>query len=224
MINLRTLLAASSVLALMLGLFGCPPTPRGGDDDDAGSSDDDDDASDDDDDATDDDDDASDDDDNTGGSVLALCGDSGDGTMPVSGDLTCGDKELGLLFDVYTVTVEAGDCVWIFADNEGGGNADLLALGVDANQESFYGLADDWSQLDDEANCTDLPWPGQYGCPEASVTAETAGDFTVMVTQWGGETKDGSGACAEGAAYNLHVAVNGVDVTPNLLAEDQPLQ
>jgi hypothetical protein len=52
--------------------------------------------------------------------------------------------------------------------------------------------------------CSTTPGSGDYGCPNASVTAGAAGDFVIAVAQWGWDN------CVTDQ-YLLNVAVNGVD-------------
>ena len=106
------------------------------------------------------------------------------------------------MWDVYTVSVVAGDCVHLSVDN-GTGAGDLLAFVTDAGG-AVYGLQQDFTQLDDEMDCTTTPGSGDYGCPNASVTASADGDFLIAVAQWGWEN------CVTDQ-YTLNVAVNGVD-------------
>ena len=143
-----------------------------------------------------------DDDDDDAPVGLETCSEEGGQTLVQNGTLTCGGED-GLEWDWYTVNTEAGDCIDIFSDN-GAGAADLVALAVDSDLETAYGLADDYSQLDDEAPCTTDPWNG-FACPAASVTAASAGAFRIAIGQWGGD------GCTEGATYSISFALNGVD-------------
>ena len=83
--------------------------------------------------------------------------------------------------------------------------ADLLAAVIDADGMR-YGLNAEYSQLDDEAECSVTPWFDGAQCPEASVTAESDGELIVAVAQWGGV------GCTPESPYTLNVAINGVDV------------
>lgn len=158
------------------------------------------------------------------GRLLAECYDYGDLTGGVDGQLTCGSEVGVLQWDSYSVTVAAGDCVDVVVDN-GAGGADLVAYAVDADTITAYGLAGDYSQLDDELACDQDPWSG-WACPAATMEAETAGSFLIYVGQWYEETGTAPGVdtCSLGlSAYTLFVAVNG-DATPvTLVADDQPL-
>ena len=201
-IRLETLTAALMML-VGLAFVGTTTMTMGcshADDDDDTSDDDDTTPADDDDD--DDDDDATDDDD-AAPSGLETCDEDGGNTLPQDGTLTCGGDD-GLEWDWYTVDVEAGDCVYIYADNDAGA-ADLLALAVDSDLETSYGLVDDYSQLDDEAPCSVDTWNG-FACPAASVTAVNDGAFRIAIGQWGGD------GCTEGAGYSISFAVNGADL------------
>jgi hypothetical protein len=231
---MRSYLPLLSLLALLLGLTSaCGPARGGGrgsddddsaaDDDDAGvASDDDDDASDDDDvaddddDAAPDDDDVADDDDAAGGDLLGTCSATGGLTLGISGTVPC-DGE----FDWYSIEVQAGDCIHISADNNNAGAADLRALALDSDLVGFYGLAKDYSQLDDEAPCTTDTWNG-FACPAASVVANNAGSFRIGVGQWGGD--DPAPGCTDGAGYTIHFAVNGTATTAEQTHDDTTLE
>jgi hypothetical protein len=205
-------------LLLLLGalaLAACPGGRGGGgrgggdDDDSAGGDDDtsDDDDTGDDDDTTpqDDDDTVPDDDDDSvpADGSLDTCSDSGSSSGGFNSTIGCGVD--ALVWDLFEIEVSAGDCVWISADN-GSGAADLLAMASDANGD-FYGMQPDFSQLDDETSCSQPPWDGDYGCPEASVVVENSGTFGIGVSQWGGD------GCSDPASYTLRVAVNGANLS-----------
>jgi len=204
------LLALMTLMLFLSSLVACS-TSRGGDDDDAA---DDDDAVGDDDDDDDDDDDATDDDDAVGGpEILSLCGDSGAGSSPVIGYVPVGSEAAGgLQFDIYTVDAVAGDCIWIRGDN-GAEGADMLAFVADS-AGNYYGLASDWSQLDDEWTCS-TPNEDSYGCPEASVEVIEDGAVMIGISLWANKA-----GTMTGADYTLNIAVNGTDVDPGAPAQD----
>jgi len=158
------------------------------------------------------------------GKLLAECYDYGDLSAGVEGALSCA-SEVGVMeWDWYTVNVQAGDCIDIVADN-GSGAADLVALAKDADGLTSYGLAEDFTQLDDELTCTQTPW-SDWGCPASTVEALTTGPFQIFVAQWYEETgiEPGVDTCVTGsAAYTLFVAVNGDATTPALVQDNQPL-
>ncbi len=152
---------------------------------------------------------------------LDTCTTVGSTSIPMAGTLTCATETgTSIEWDWYHVAVIAGDCVYIFADN-GVGAADLLALAVDPDGETSYGLTDDYSQLDDERDCSTDTWAG-FECPEASVVAESDGDMVIMIGQWAGDgTTPGMDTCNDGMSeYTLYVAVNGTDATPILDSDD----
>ena len=155
--------------------------------------------------------------------LLQTCQDEGGTSNGVTGELTCFTDVGTFLWDGYSVNVQAGDCVDIQVDN-GAGSADLLAFAVDAEGVATFGWMEDYSQLDDEMECSNLPWDG-FGCPSRALTAETSGAFRIYVAQWDGEgTQSGVDTCSAGySEYTLHVAVNGVDATPLLEENDVPL-
>jgi hypothetical protein len=156
--------------------------------------------------------------------LLAECYDYGLLGSDVDGQLSCGSEVGVMQWDWYTLEVQAGDCVDIVVDN-GAGSADLVALARDADGVTAYGLAADHTQLDDEMACVSDPY-SNWGCPAATVTAETTGAFRIFVAQWYEETgtEPGVDTCALGPSdYTLNVAVNGVDVLPTLEQDDQPL-
>ncbi len=158
------------------------------------------------------------------GKLLAECYDYGDTSSGVSGTLTCA-SEVGIMqWDWYTIEVQAGSCVDIVVDN-GSGAADLLALAEDADGLTSYGLAEDYSQLDDELTCAQDPWSG-WGCPAATVEAQTTGTFHIYVAQWYDDAglEPGTDTCSFGlSAYTLFVAINGDATSPTLIQDDQPL-
>ncbi|MCA9621414.1 MAG: hypothetical protein KC731_20475, partial [Myxococcales bacterium] len=83
------------------------------------------------------------------GCGLAMCSTAGTNTMAYSGTISCADVTNELRWDIFEVPVMAGDCVYIRLDNAGLGNADLRATVFDANGTTFFGGAEDYSELDD---------------------------------------------------------------------------
>ncbi len=159
-----------------------------------------------------------------GGRLLAECYDYGDLSGGVEGTLTCA-SEVGVMeWDWYTLQVQAGDCIDIVVDN-GNGAADLVALAKDADGITSYGLAEDFTQLDDELTCTETPW-SDWACPAATVEALTTGTFYVYVAQWYEEsgTEPGVDTCVTGeSGYSLFVAVNGDATAVTQVQDNQPL-
>ncbi len=147
---------------------------------------------------------------------LEPCGEDAPDNKGYRDSLECNDSG-AYYWDVYLLEVEAGDCVDIHADN-GSGQADLLAFATDEDGE-FYGMEADYSELDDDVDCTREPWLEGTGCPSARLTAERDGVFYVGVAQWGGS------GCTDGAAYTLYLGVNGRAVNPEgyLYEEDVEL-
>ena len=196
------------LLSLLLSLVACNSSGNlpGDDDDDVITPPDDDDDDDDDDDATDDDDSVA------GPETLSTCAMTGTGSSPASSHVIVTNKTNGLVVDIYEITVAAGDCIWVKGDN-GAEGGDLYALVTDS-ADAIYGLASDYSQLDDDWTCTTANADG-YGCPEASVTASTDGVFSIAIGVWA----DAAGAVT-GSDYSLSVAVNGTDVDPGAPTQD----
>ena len=158
------------------------------------------------------------------GRLLPECYDYGDLSGGVDGTLTCASEVGVMQWDWYTVQVSAGDCIDIVVDN-GAGAADLLALAKDADGLTTYGLAEDFTQLDDELTCSETPW-SEWACPAATVEALTSGTFYIYVAQWYEETGTNPGVdtCVTGSSeYSLFVAVNGDATSVTLVQDDQPL-
>lgn len=122
-------------------------------------------------------------------------------TMLCTTDTTFSNPEV---YDFFVIDVASDDCVFVQVDNTGG-NGDVMAYVVDAN-EAYFGLEDDYTELDDEIACTAEPWNG-FACPRAGVSANASGRLTIAVGQWG-NTPD----CTDNAPYTLWVAVNGTDL------------
>jgi hypothetical protein len=140
---------------------------------------------------------------------MAVCEALGAETLPLAETLSCADEVGQVEWDLYALQLLAGDCVHIALDNAGRGAADLFAFAQDAGNHLF-GLREDYSELDDERSCSELPWSG-FGCPEAAVRSSAAGEFVIAVAQWGG-------GCSEGMSdYQIHLAVNGADIDPALV-------
>ena len=177
----------SSLLLSLVLLTACGTGP--GDDDD------------------DDDDDAADDDDASGPEGLDVCTTFGTGSIPVTGQAVVGNDSM--LFDIYEIDAVAGDCIWVKGDN-GPEGADILAF-VSDSAGNFYGLAQDFSELDDEWNCT-TPHAGGFGCPEAGVIASADGTVQIGIAVW---PDDGINS-----DYTLNIAVNGTDVDPGAPTQD----
>jgi hypothetical protein len=137
------------------------------------------------------------------GDNLGGCQADGSGQDSYAGTVMCGALEYPTLFDVFVIEVDDEDCVHVRVDNDEAA-ADLMAYLVDASGD-FYGIQDDYSQLDDERRCSTVPWNG-YACPEASVQIGTAGAAAIAVGQWPGND------CQDFAGYVLSIAINGEQV------------
>mgnify|MGYP002639649074 CR=1 FL=1 len=136
---------------------------------------------------------------------LELCGTDAPDSLGYRDELYCQVAHL-VFWDFYEIEVEAGDCVDIHADN-GNGAADVLAFAYDAGTE-LYGLESDYSELDDEVDCSRSPWIDGSGCPSARLTAEHDGSFVIGISQWGGS------GCVDQASYTLYIGINGSPLDP----------
>jgi hypothetical protein len=148
------------------------------------------------------------------GDALAECAETADGDMTVEDTLACDPADATFFLDVYELDVTAGDCIFVSADNIGAGGptgvaaADLVAFVVDANG--------DFVILDDELDCSDPTFGGDFGCPEGGATAATTGTMTISIGQYGGA------GCLDPAPYTLTIGVNGEAVDPGAPAtQDQ---
>ena len=153
--------------------------------------------------------------------TLSSCAVGGDSSMPFEDDMLCtsdGRWTTPEVFDLFVVDVAAGSCVSVTVDNAGG-NADAMAYVVDAN-EAYYGIEADYSELDDEIECSATPW-NDFACPSAGVTAASAGTLTIAVGQWGGPPD-----CTDNAPYTLWVAIDGedVDISDALALDDYAVE
>ncbi len=117
-------------------------------------------------------------------------------------DTTLCPADVGVFWPakVYAVTVNAGDCLHMRADNVGSAlGADLFGAIVEPGGKSVL--------YDEEIPCT-VPNPEGYACPAGGATMESAGTAYVMVGVWEGE-----GCTATDATpFELDVALNGADV------------
>ena len=152
--------------------------------------------------------------------ALATGTTTGSESAPYTDTLTCADFATSgaIEFDFFVIDTLAGDELHIWADNSAVGAADLLAVAIDEEGRT-YGLAPDFSELDDERACTTEPWSA-FACPEAVVVAAIDGQITVAIGQWGG------GCDMADAEYTIGLALNGVDIDlsagPDV--QDTPLQ
>ena len=149
--------------------------------------------------------------------TLTSCAVAGSNSMPFMDDMLCTTNAMFMnpeVYDFFVIYVASDDCVFVQVDNAGG-DADVMAYVVDAD-EAYYGLEPDYSELDDEIDCTVTPWNG-YACPRAGVVANADGPLTIAVGQW-----DTTPDCTDNAPYTLWVAINGtdVDMTEALVLQD----
>jgi hypothetical protein len=149
--------------------------------------------------------------------TLTACAVAGGNSLPYMDDMLCTTAAMfdnPEVYDFFVLDVSAGACVFVEVDNAGG-DADVMAYVVDST-EAYYGLETDYSELDDEIDCTTTPW-NDFACPSAGVTAAASGPLTIAVGQWGG-TPD----CTDNAPYTLWVSVDGtdIDMTEMLVLQD----
>jgi hypothetical protein len=148
------------------------------------------------------------------GAELAGCDEPAGGKMTAEDTLACDPAGNNFVFDIYEIDVTAGDCIFLSADNIGAGGptgvaaADLIAFVVDANG--------DFTILDDELDCSDPTFGGDFGCPEGGATAASTGTMMIGIAQYGGA------GCPDPAPYTLTLGVNGAEVDPGAPAtQDQ---
>jgi len=155
-----------------------------------------------------------------------VCYEAGPFIRPEGGTVRCSPYG-EYLWDVWTVWVNAGDCLFVELDNDASGRADLLAMTLDPNGHTQLGR---FGTLDDEWSCSYEPWndsAGAFGCPAAGAVAVTSGLMEVHVSQWNGpwnysvsNPTPGVDVCVDWAGYELGVSVNGFEVSPSLLRDD----
>lgn len=104
--------------------------------------------------------------------------------------------------DVFTVSLLAGDCLYVRFDNIGEAGAtsvDAADLALEIRSPSgAYGF------YDDIVACTDPTWQAGGACPQALVTADVDGVYELAITQVSGA------GCITPAPYTGWAAINGV--------------
>lgn len=150
-----------------------------------------------------------------GDDLASTCGIVSAGTFEV-GTLPCGTLETGAVWDRWEVPVAlAGQELSVVVQNEALGGADLLALIVDPDGSTHYGLEADRSQMDDESDCDAPTWTGAVtACPAACVQPTIAGAAQIWVAQWPGA------ACVADAGYSLLVYGDGTPLVPVAAGDD----
>jgi hypothetical protein len=136
--------------------------------------------------------------------ALESCGAPAPGPAPHVEPLACTNTYF--LYDLYPIEVQAGDCVWVSADNvdpevgpTGNPGLDLRARLLDPAYNRVH--------FDDELDCSDVPFSGPaYGCPEGGGIMTAAGTAYVAITTYGG------GGCPDGKSYALRISINGADL------------
>lgn len=101
---------------------------------------------------------------------------------------------------VYAIAVEAGDCLFMQADNTGSPlGADLFGAIVEPGGKSVL--------YDEEIACS-VTNPEGYSCPAGGATMEASGTAYVMVGTW-----EGAGCTAgDPTPFAVSVAIDGADV------------
>jgi hypothetical protein len=131
----------------------------------------------------------------------AACAATGNNALPQA-DTTLCPADSGVFWPamVYEVPVNAGDCLYMQADNVGSPlGADLFGAIVEPGGTSIV-----W---DEELPCS-VANPDGYACPAGGATMAAAGTAYVIVGAW-----EGAGCTpTEDIPFELAVAVNGVDV------------
>jgi hypothetical protein len=145
---------------------------------------------------------------------LELCGAPDPGPAPHLEPIACTNTYF--LYDLYPIEVQAGDCVWVSADNvdpevgpTGNPGLDLRARLLDPAYNRVH--------FDDELDCGDTPFTGPgYGCPEGGGVMTASGTAHVAITTYGGP------GCPDGATYALRIFVNGnpIDLSGGPLSSD----
>lgn len=133
--------------------------------------------------------------------ALAACGAADPATEPHLETIACTNTYF--LYDLFPIEVQAGDCVWVRADNvdpaagpSGNPGLDLRARLLDPAYNRVH--------FDDELDCGDTPFTGPaYGCPEGGGVMTAGGTAYVAITTYGGS------GCPDGATYALHILING---------------
>jgi hypothetical protein len=122
-----------------------------------------------------------------------------DAAAPVADVAACADLEATWPTQVFAIEVQAGDCLYMRADNAGSDGADLFGALVDPVGNNVL--------LDEEVDCTVVN-PSGYLCPEGALTMEAAGEAYVFA----GAFADAGCPVAGETPYQLVVTLNGVDV------------
>jgi hypothetical protein len=138
---------------------------------------------------------------------LVACDQAYDGT-PSYGTLGCDPAaaDYSVFFeDIFTVSLVAGDCLYLRFDNIGEAgatsvNAADLVLEI-RSPSGAYGL------FDDIVACTDPTWLAGGACPQALVTADVDGVYEIAITQVSGA------GCISPAPYTGWAAINGLEYT-----------
>jgi len=131
----------------------------------------------------------------------------------VAGEVACTPGDVSVWpAQLFEVEVEAGDCLFMRADDAGApAGSDLFGALIDPGGKSTL--------LDDEAECS-VGGPEGPGCPAGGITIETSGVAIVVVGGFESE-----GCPAEGQTpFELAVSVDGADVEPTPLCTGDLLE
>lgn len=140
----------------------------------------------------------------------------GTGFVFVDGTLGCGLLDHDPVWDVWELPVLGNVSLSVVVQNDLLGLADLLAVIVDPDGTSHYGLDPAGAQMDEEQACNAVPWNGAR-CPASCVLPTRDGVAQVFVAQHPGAS------CADGAYYSLIAYVNDVAVSAEQVLDDVPL-
>lgn len=142
-----------------------------------------------------------------------VCAEAGPLALALEGEVACTPGDVSVWpAQLFEVEVEAGDCLYMRADDVGApAGSDLFAALIDPGGSNTI--------LDDEAECTVGGVDGP-GCPEGGITIETSGVAVVVVGAWESE------GCPVGGQtpFELTVSVAGADVEPTPLCTGDLLE
>lgn len=141
--------------------------------------------------------------------TLAACDMPGLEDVPNYNNLSCDSSvtDFSVFYeDVYTLSLVAGQCVYVHVDNVGINGPGLNNADLAFQLRSPSGA---YAWADDEIPCTDPVWTGA-ACPLAMVAADVDGIYELAIVQ-----ASGSG-CVSGDEYMAHIAIDGASVGPTL--------
>lgn len=143
----------------------------------------------------------------------AECAEAGPLALAVSGEVACTPGDVSVWpAQLFEVEVEAGDCLFMRADDVGApAGSDLFGALIDPGGKSTL--------LDDETECS-VGGPEGPGCPAGGITIEESGVAIVVVGGFESE-----GCPLDGSTpFTLAVSVSGADVEPAALCTGDLLE